>query len=83
MKGRDMPETAKLDDHRPHKVWADADGTVHKCEWLRIGDRKVPLAVTLCGRQTPPQASQVEEWPVTCEACNREIADRHARLVQA
>jgi len=77
-----MTLAARQDDHRPHKVWADADGIVHKCEWLKVGDRKVPVAVTLCGQQTPPQASQVEEWPVTCEACNREIEDRHARLVQ-
>ncbi|MEN3974661.1 hypothetical protein [Emcibacter sp. SYSU 3D8] len=78
-----MTGTASEDEHRPHKVWADAEGTVHKCEWLKVGDRKVPVAVTLCGQQTPPQASEVADWTVTCEACNNEIAARHARLVQA
>ncbi len=77
-----MTQAARQDDHRAHKVWADADGIVHKCEWLKVGDRKVPVAVTLCGQQPPPLATEPHDWPVTCDACNREIEARHARLVQ-
>jgi hypothetical protein len=78
-----MPESTKQDSNRVHKVWADPSGTIHKCEWLKIGDRKVPVAITLCGQQTPQTASQLEDWQITCEACAREMADRQARLIQA
>ena len=77
-----MPDAARNEDHRPHKMWKDAEGIIHKCEWLRIGDRKVPIAVTLCGHQPPPQATEPHEWDITCDACNAEIAARKARLIQ-
>ncbi|MEN3953223.1 hypothetical protein [Iodidimonas sp. SYSU 1G8] len=77
-----MSESARS-EARPRKVWADANGTIHKCEWLKVGDRKVPVAITLCGVQTPPNGSRAEEWPVTCEACNAELEIRKAQLVQA
>jgi formylmethanofuran dehydrogenase subunit E len=77
-----MPDATMSDDSRPHKVWADAEGTIHKCEWFKVGDRKVPLAVTLCGLEPPPQAMRMEVWDVTCAECNEEVAARRERLVQ-
>ncbi len=77
-----MSDAARQEDAGLHKVWKDAAGTVHKCEWLKVGDRKVPIAVTLCGQRPPPLATEPHDWAVTCESCNHEIEARHTRLVQ-
>jgi hypothetical protein len=80
--GMPMSDAARQEDAGLHKVWKDAAGTVHKCEWLKVGDRKVPIAVTLCGQRPPPLATEPHDWAVTCESCNHEIEARHTRLVQ-
>lgn len=57
-------------------VWADANDTVHACEWYRFGEGRKPLFVTLCELDPVDGETQVWGRPISCPDCLRAAEER-------